>query len=103
MKLDRNTNPDGRGKYALLLLRKMRSEPPKEVQNAIDILFVNGIIDPGATPDTDFFVIRMKDKYASAALQAYADAVASDDVEYANEIYELAKLAANHPNKQRPT
>ena len=54
MKLDRNVNPDGKGKYALINLRT------NQVQWG----------------DGDqFFVIKYKDEFAAPALRAYADAV----------------------------
>ncbi len=84
MKLDRNINPDGRGKYALIKLREL-------------------YIDHGDTPDTEFFVIRLKDKYAEAALRAYADAAIIDgESEWGLEVGALAAKAAAHPNKRKP-
>lgn len=56
MKLDRNINPDGKGKYALLNLRK-------------------NTIEWGNEPGNQFFVIKLKDRFAAPALKAYADAV----------------------------
>jgi hypothetical protein len=102
MKLDRNLGI-GRGKYALIKLRD--SGPLEESLNPelVPVLItpVNAV-DFGGTADTDFFVIRLKDKYAAKALTAYACAAAEDDPEYAEEILELARLAENHPNKKRP-
>lgn len=59
-------------------------------------------VDFGDTEDSDFFVIRLKDKYAAPALVAYADAARNDDPEYASEIDALANAACNHPNRQKP-
>lgn len=53
MKLDRNVNPDGRGKYALINLR-------------------NNTVCWGG--DDQFFVIKYKDAFAAPALYAYAEA-----------------------------
>lgn len=83
MKLDRNINPDGKGKYALLNLRTNK-------------------IEWGVTPDEEFFVIKLKDKYAAPALDAYAKACVKDDAEYAYEINQLASRAATHPLSRRP-
>jgi hypothetical protein len=102
MKLDRNINPTGRGKYALLLQRKVGDHPSLKLREAITELIEWGALDFGGTPDTDFFVIRLKDKYAAPALAAYAMAAHADDPEYAAEILDLSKKAAEHPNQKRP-
>lgn len=88
MKLDRNKNPDGKGKYALINLR------------------TNTIQWGGGEPGEQFFVLKYKDKFAHFALTAYADAVAreasslkSDDpmqrelLEFAAEIQAEAQAA----------
>lgn len=91
MKLDRNKNPDGRGKYALINLRK-------------------STVEWGDTANDDFFVIKLKDRFAAPALRAYAEAVETraNEVggheglelhEYAGEIFGLANQAENHPLK----
>lgn len=105
MKLDRNINPDGRGKYALIKLRlstinRHLVDAAKAAEH--DVLVEPDAIDFGNTADSDFFVIRIKDKYAAAALDAYAVAATKDDPEYANQIAELAQQAMDHQNKRRP-
>lgn len=106
MRLDRNSTEPRRGKYALLLLRDL--DIPQElgvsekIDTAIAVLEEHGIIDYGADGDTDFFVIRLKDKYAAPALAAYAMAAYADDQEYAMEVLNLSKQAAEHPNKHQP-
>lgn len=102
MKLDRNLNSDKQGKYALLRLREWPHGYSPDCQEAFDLLVEAGAIDFGDTADSDFFVIRLKDKYAAPALEAYAIAASSDDAEYASEILGLANKAAQHPNKRRP-
>lgn len=57
MKLDRNIRPDGTGKYALLNLRRNRIEWGN------------------VGHDDEFFVIKLKDKFAQAALRGYVDEV----------------------------
>ena len=85
MQLDRNINANGYGKYALLNLRR----------NKIEWGEVFG-------PD-EFFVVKLKDKYAQAALNAYADAAQSDDPEWAAEIRALAdRSGPNHPLCKQP-
>ena len=102
MKLDRNINPDGTGKYALRELLKLEAQKDFSATTSVSALAMQGIVDHGGTPETDFFVIRLKDKYAAAALTAYANAANKDDPEYAAEIHHLAQIAANYPNKRKP-
>lgn len=98
MKLDRNINPDGTGKYALILQRKA----PLIGVTKTGVMIKHEAIDYGDTPETEFFVIRLKDKYASSALRAYAIAAAGDDKEWSNEILALADKALAYANKRRP-
>lgn len=103
MKLDRNINGDGRGKYALLKLRKLNefTEPGDPFQTvspmiaeAITVLENAGILDWGrAGTEAEFMLIRLKDKYAAEALEAYAAAAVEDDPEYAGEIRDMANRA----------
>ena len=103
MKLDRNTNPDRRGKYGLILQRVLAQlENDPEVKHAIEVLEKANVIDWGGTPSTDFFVIRLKDKYAAPALGAYALAAWPDDPEYGYEISDLGRKAASYTPKRRP-
>jgi hypothetical protein len=76
MKLVRNTTPDGTCKYSLIEHHK---------GNHIE----QGL--PGT--ENEFFVLKLKDKYAQAALNAYVEAVGDDDPEYAAEVKELADRA----------
>jgi hypothetical protein len=102
MKLDRNINPDGKGKYALVLLRKLVPGSPQE--ESVNLLRSEGIIDDGAS--NPFFVIRYRDRFASSALVAYSYAVSlyagtlppesttrGELKEYADEILNESKLA----------
>ena len=83
MKLDRNINADGKGKYALINLRTNKFEW-------------------GNTPEDEFFVIKLKDKHAAAALRAYAGSVYCDDEEFAKEIDALVEKAHKHQHKKAP-
>ena len=76
MHLLRNITPDGSCKYSLVQHEK------------------NDTIEAGL-PNTEheFFVLKLKDKYAQAALNAYVEAVEGDDPEYAEEVRELANRA----------
>lgn len=89
MKLDRNTNRGGRGKYALVNMRKLipllDKEPPvggsvasieAATVSAFELLVAQGIITLGnESPGEQFFVMKYKDKFTAKALFAYADAV----------------------------
>lgn len=104
MKLDRNIPPQHRGKYALIKLRvaqpkvRITTDPTEPIMAEVE----SRAIDFGNTPDTDFFVIRLKDRYAAPALAAYAMAAYADDAEYGLEVLNLAKLAAEHPYQKGP-
>jgi len=97
MKLDRNiAGNNGRGKYALLTLRKIDALPKssisaKEVREAIMTLTSHGVLDWGDTPQTEFFVLRLKDQFTLPALKAYANAIEDHDFDFACEVRELAR------------
>ena len=108
MKLDRNITNPRRGKYALIKLRPTSLGPiignehheANPARTRVDVL--KSAIDFGDTDSSDFFVIRLKDKYAAKALRAYANAAAKDDPEYADEVYALALKSSEHPNRKMP-
>ncbi len=111
MKLDRNINDDGMGKYAILNLRKLgdfRSgtfqKLAPRITAAIDTLERAGILDWGRVgTESEFFLIKLKDRYANAALTAYAGAALGDDPEYAMEIIEMAARSGPfHPLCKKP-
>lgn len=103
MKLDRNLNADGSGKYALLKLRKLRAEMCPEYYTAVKVLEDAGILDWGNTLETEFFVMRLKDEYAPWGLSGYALSAAADDPEYAGEIQAMAQRAGvNNPHHKKP-
>jgi len=111
MKLDRNKlGNDGRGKYALIKVREVALfEPPEAfatspVLEAIKTLEDAGVLDWGeVNTEAEFFVIRLKDKYALAALVAYAQAAFTDDPEYAKDIADLVcRAGANSRWCKRP-
>jgi len=95
MKLDRNTNPDGKGKYALLLLRHITRDSPEDVRAAVKLLKSKGLLDFGDINETEFFVIRLKDIGAAPALWAYTFEYLGHDREWASEIFALADKARN--------
>lgn len=105
MKLDRNITNPMRQKYALIKLRETNLRPQDKDIAGMEKLMLTiepKAIDFGDTDDTAFFVIRLKDKYASPALLAYGTAAMIDDPEYAEEVLELARQAARHPWKRKP-
>jgi hypothetical protein len=110
MKLDRNIpSNEGRGKYALLLLRKLpasgaRTSWAAPIWDAIRLLEREGVIDWGNHgSESEFFVMRLKDRYAGAGLDGYANAASLDDLEYAEEVREMANRAGPyHPACKNP-
>ena len=76
MRLDRNINKDGSGKYALLKLRDVHVSSDGDVHNAIKLLGERGMIHWGTESLGDqFFVMKYKDVFTAPALRAYHDAV----------------------------
>lgn len=93
MKLLRNQT------YAVVQLRDL----PFNAVSMLNTLSTGGFVEFGHPGTEDeFFVIKLKDVYAPAALSAYADAAQADDPEYASEVRALAVRAANHPNRKKP-
>lgn len=100
MKLDRNITSPRRGKYALIKLRTAEIKTYTQTDGWLAIKA--DAVDFGESEETDFFVIRLKDKYAAPALAAYAMAAYRDDEEYALEVLNLAKAAAENPHQRQP-
>lgn len=76
MKLDRNINTDGRGKYALLKLRRQETPISSEAMTAATTLKEAGLLQFGNEgPGEQFFVMKYKDRFTAPALRAYAAAV----------------------------
>lgn len=96
MKMDRDLNMKGKGKYALVKLREFDGEDaplPEEVARRIE-MDGERVLDYGwKGGESEFMVIRLKDRYAQAALRAYADAVRPTDPEYAAAVDEMAARA----------
>lgn len=104
MKLDRSINPKGKGKYALIKLREMPEDTFTLEELAQAIIDNPKAVDFGwEGSDSEFFVIRLKDKYAVAALENYAIAAQLDgEKEWAKEVMAMADRARRHPNKKQP-
>lgn len=100
MKLDRNINPQGKGKYALI---KLRVASPLLTGGGQYATVPANAVDYGDSEDSEFFVIRLKDRHAAAALRAYAeDANANGDEEFAREVLELSIRAMEQKNRKLP-
>jgi hypothetical protein len=108
MKMDRNINPNGRGKYALLLLRKLAlcegsTVFNNEIEQAVQTLDEAGLIDWGIVgTEKEFFVTRLKDRNAAPSLRAYATSAATTDPEWALEVEAMADRAEASPWQQNP-
>jgi hypothetical protein len=101
MKLERHAGDQARGKYAVVRLRDIKRKTDEA--EALQRLTVGGHVEFGNPGDEDeFFVVKLKDVYAPAALAAYAGAAMADDPEYAGEVMELALRAARHPGRKKP-
>jgi hypothetical protein len=107
MKLDRNINPSGKGKYAVINLRKIPTTPTTPQELATAILANPESVEFGAmgSPD-EFWLIKLKDRYATPALMGYAMGIAFDDEgdpEYQAEVIEMGKRSGTmHPLCKRP-
>lgn len=116
MKLDRNKNPEGEGKYALIEIRKLgpktryRLFGREEEDDGAFVIIPRSAINLGE-PD-QFFVIKFKDRFAARALHAYADAIYEDVaggefsheegiemIEFAEEVRKEAMRAQRGPTK----
>ena len=103
MRLDRNENSTGAGKYALLHLRRARAAMTPEISAAITVLDKAGLIEWGKRgEDDEFFAIKLKDRSAPAALHAYANDAVDYDSEFAYDVSAMATRAERHPGKKQP-
>ncbi len=110
MKLDRNVNGTGRGKYGLVNNRRlqeivgpignshnaanMAESDAIKVREAVKLLEQEGIIGWGLpNTESEFFVIKLRDRFAHVALVAYAQVAHWIDAEYAKDVRELADRA----------
>lgn len=94
MDLDRNINPSGKGKYALINMRKIQGDPRTAEDLAAAILANPEAVEFGEAGGPDeFWLIKLRDKYSKASLEAYAAAVGSDDPEFADAVWDLSRRA----------
>jgi hypothetical protein len=104
MKLDRNINPTGKGKYALINMRKIEGDPRTPQELAAAILKNPEAVEFGATgTEGEFFVIKLKDQFADEGLGAYGEAAWPHDREYGEAVLELSRRAGpNSPFCKKP-
>jgi hypothetical protein len=98
MDLDRNINSDGKGKYALINLRKIEGNPQTAEELAAAILKNPEAVEFGRVGEQDeFFVIKLKDFHADAALYAYVQDIRnhgdSSQEQYALQVEQLGHRA----------
>jgi hypothetical protein len=92
VKLDRDINTDGKGKYALVRLRTITAG--SEADGLLKRLDELGVVDWGRIGEPDeFFVIKLRDKHARRALRAYATNAYFQDIEYGQAVDNLADRA----------
>ncbi len=104
MKLDRNVNSDGTGKYILINVRKL-PDTPSSVDSLVTLIkAAPHAVELGQLGTSEeFFPIKLKDKHAAAALKAYADSIRAEDPEFASDVDELAgRAGTNSPFCKTP-
>lgn len=108
MRLTRNTTPDGKCKYALVRLDKLRKMPEhllvvKSAIKALDELAALGFLEYGQPgTDEEFFAIKLKDISAPSALFSYAEFAELSDPELAKDVRELAARSQKRQGKRKP-
>jgi len=108
MRLTRNTTPDGKCKYAIVRLDKLRklpgeSEMEKACARALDDLAAFGILEYGQPgSEEECFVLKLKDENTAEALYTYAEESERSDTEFAKDVRELAERSYKHPLRKRP-
>lgn len=108
MKLDRSTNGDNHGKYGLINNRRLleilawdggegEALDRQAVEDAVALLERLRVLDWGS-PGTasEFFVVKLRDRFAGVTLDSYAHAARMVDREYAAGVQDLADRAGPH-------
>lgn len=94
MKLDRNINTDGKGKYALVNMRRLDAVDGIAVREAMALLSQLKVIEFGIVGEKDeFFVMKLKDINSLPAIEAYAKEAEKSDPEWAEEVRTLIPRA----------
>lgn len=103
MDMDRNINPDGCGKYAVINLRRLNQLAghvgtfqrwTPEVEQALKTLEGLGVLEWGRVGDPDeFFLVKLKDPSSKPCLLAYANDIRRNDPQFAAAVDEMATRA----------
>jgi hypothetical protein len=97
MDLDRNLNSDGKGKYAIINLRKIPTNPQTPQELAAAILANPECVEFGRVGDPDeFFLIKIKDIHAEVALEAYGTSASLIDEKYGDAVLQMATRAGTN-------
>ncbi len=104
MRLDRNSNTFGFGKYALIKLRNLNENITPEIKKAIDVLTESNMIEYGRIgTENEFFVVKLKDINSPGALNGYADEAIKTDPELAEDVRLMAfRAGINSPFCKKP-
>ena len=109
MRLKRNTNRTGWGKYAVVNLDKLAKleegmdGPADQARQAIGRLETLGILTFGKEGSGDeFFVLKLKDIFASSTLTHYAGRAGAYDQEYGKDVRALAVRSVCMPGRKIP-
>jgi hypothetical protein len=107
VKLMRNVTPDGQCKYAAVRMDKLTTmERPEQflARGALAQLAALGLLEnPKPGEQEEFFLVKLKDRNAPAALHAYAASAVQRDKELAADVRELAARAGiNSPWAKEP-
>ena len=105
MNLDRNIHPNGKGKYALINLRKIPGDPRTAEELAAAILANPECVEFGEVGGPDeFFVLKLKDLFADSGLLGYSHrARIEGETEYAQQVFGLARRSGRlNPWCKRP-
>ncbi|MBB4861558.1 hypothetical protein HNP46_000369 [Pseudomonas nitritireducens] len=104
MQFDRDIHPSGKGKYALINLRKLPGAmlTPHDVIQALQDH--PEAIEFGQVGSQDeFMLIKLRDAHAGPMLEAYANSLEKDDPEFAQAVREmLSRAGTNSPFCKKP-
>ena len=104
MDLVRNQTGNGHGKYAIVKLQLLATQPTTAQELAAAIRANPEAVSFGEKATAgEFFVTMLKDEHAEAGLIGYSDSAAQSDPQYAAQIRELAARAGkNSPFCKKP-
>jgi len=113
MKMDRDINDDGGGKYAVINLRRLNSVAAgsgpfqrwsPQVEQALKTLEEAGALEWGRVGERDeFFLVKMRDQFAPGAIRGYAAMADGVDPEWATAVRTmLTRAGINSPFCKAP-